>query len=328
MSSDEWLQYRKRGIGASEVGAILGLSPYKSSIELFYDKIGEGLGYNMENLAMFLGHEQENLIAKMWSFWDGSTESMIANYRAGKVVRKMHKVNAYVHNPAYPWLFVSLDRKIIKYDDRGEGALELKTIGGYEADKWESGIPPSHIVQVQTQLLVCEFIFGELASLRDNRVFDVIPFDRHDSICQSVVSQTKEFWDKVEEARKILTQRFEAQRNFNAREVEELTAQLQELEPEPDGSDAFNDFLKEKYKIARPGGRPGTLEQQDDAEAHKRLGGRIKALEEEKQLFENRLKSDIRDGCERLEFGEDGYVSWKADSRGIRKFLNKIKLKD
>lgn len=327
MSPEEWLLYRKRGIGASEVGAILGLSPYKSSIELFYDKIGEGLGYTTENLAMFLGHEQEPLLAKMWQYWDGSQESMISNFRAGNIVRKCHRVNAYVHNPEYPWLFVSLDRKIVKHDGKDEGTLELKTIGGYEADKWESGIPPSHIVQVNTQILVCEFLYGELATLRDNRNFDVLPFDRHDSICQTIVSQTGAFWKKVEEARKILTQRFEAQRNFNQREVEELTAQLQELEPEPDGSDAFNDFLKEKYKIARPGGRPGTLEQQADAEAHKLVTGQIKSLNEKKQLFENRLKNDIRDGCERLEFQDGGYVSWKADSNGVRRFLNKVKTK-
>ena len=326
MSPDEWLKYRKRGIGASEVGAILGLSPYKSSIELFYDKIGEGLGYSTENLAMFLGHEQEPLLAKMWQYWDGSQENMIANFRAGKIVRKCHRVNAYVHNPAFPWLFVSLDRKIVKHDGKDEGTLELKTIGGYEADKWESGIPPSHIVQVNTQILVCEFLYGELATLRDNRVFDVIPFDRHDSICEKIVRQTKEFWDKVEEARKILTRRFEAQRTFNQREVEELTAQLQELEPDPDGSDAFNDFLKEKYKIARPGARQGTIEQQLDAEAHKRIAGQIKALNEEKQLHENRLKSYIRDDFERLEFGSAGFVSWKSDTNGVRRFLNKIKL--
>jgi len=325
MSPEDWLRYRKRGIGASEVGAIMGLSPYKSSIELFYDKIGEEIGYSIENMAMFMGKEQEPFIASMWQYWEGSQESMIANYRAKKLVRKCQRVNAYVHNPKYPWLFVSLDRKINKHGTRGEGTLELKTIGGWEADKWESGIPPSHITQVQTQILVCEFEYGELATLRDNRYFDVIPFEKHASICESVIGQTKEFWDRVEKARVILTRQFEAKRNFNQAAVDDLTAQLHELEPAPDGSDAFNDFLKKKYQIALPGERPGTLEQLETARAHKDLGEKIKELESQKQLHSNVLKNDIRDGCERLDFGANGYVSWKANTNGVRMFLNKVK---
>ena len=54
MSPDDWLGFRGRGIGASEVGYIMGLSPYKSNVELFYEKIGEKLGYNLENIAMFM----------------------------------------------------------------------------------------------------------------------------------------------------------------------------------------------------------------------------------------------------------------------------------
>ena len=54
MTPEQWLGFRKRGIGASEVGAIMGLSQYKSNVELFYDKIGQGLGFNVENIAMFI----------------------------------------------------------------------------------------------------------------------------------------------------------------------------------------------------------------------------------------------------------------------------------
>lgn len=115
MSQDDWLSYRYSGIGASEVGTIMGLDDYKSSIELYYEKIGQGSRYTLENLAMFLGKEQEDFIASIWQHWDGTVEGMIANYRAGKIVRRCQRVNAYVRNPKYPWLFVSLDRKINKH---------------------------------------------------------------------------------------------------------------------------------------------------------------------------------------------------------------------
>jgi putative phage-type endonuclease len=38
--SPEWLEQRESGIGGSEVASILGLSPYKSAVTLFYEKLG------------------------------------------------------------------------------------------------------------------------------------------------------------------------------------------------------------------------------------------------------------------------------------------------
>ena len=140
---------------------------------------------------------------------------MIENFRTQNKVRKMQRVNAYIQNPKFPWLFVSLDRKINKHIDedgkeRGNGALEIKTISSYEADKWEAGIPPGHVVQVQTQLMVTGWKYGELAVLKDGRFFDVFPFDKHAGVCREIAMQTKSFWLRVESARKCLTQKFEA----------------------------------------------------------------------------------------------------------------------
>ena len=37
--SDDWLEQRQSGIGGSEIASILGLSPYKSAVTLFYEKL-------------------------------------------------------------------------------------------------------------------------------------------------------------------------------------------------------------------------------------------------------------------------------------------------
>ena len=134
MSNEDWLRFRKRGIGASEVGAIMGLSQYKSNVELFYEKIGQGLGYTVENIRMYFGKEYENPIARMWEFWGGNEASLIENTRLNRKVRRMQRVKAYIQNPKYPHLFVSLDRRINKHIDpetgkeRGNGALEIKPL--------------------------------------------------------------------------------------------------------------------------------------------------------------------------------------------------------
>lgn len=349
MTQEDWLRFRKRGVGASDVGTILGLNPYKCSAQLFWEKVSDDIGLTVENMAMFLGKEQEDFIANLWQYWEDDEQQMMTNYRAGRIVRRCQRVNAYVINPDFPWLFVSLDRKINKgaktivsaipqahggaiargmnVTETGgtEGALELKTIAGYEADKWEAGIPPSHVVQVQTQLLVCEFLFGELAVLKDGRTLDVIPFEFSPGITETIITRTKEFWDRVEKGRILATRRFEAERNYNYKAVEQLEAELSSIEPPPDGSDAFAKYLKERYRIAEPGEQSGTdehftwaLNDQDAAE-------KIKRLEQARTLAQNQLKNVLRAGADKLTFGPRGYISWKTDAKGSRRFLNKIK---
>ena len=39
LSREEWLKYRKMGIGGSDAGAICGLNPYSSAMQVYHDKI-------------------------------------------------------------------------------------------------------------------------------------------------------------------------------------------------------------------------------------------------------------------------------------------------
>ena len=41
MEREDWLDWRRRGIGGSDVGAICGISKYKSPIDVYLDKIGQ-----------------------------------------------------------------------------------------------------------------------------------------------------------------------------------------------------------------------------------------------------------------------------------------------
>lgn len=319
----DWLDYRKRGVGASDVGTILGMNPYKSSIELFYERLQPTPALSVENIAMFMGHEQEDFVANLWQYWGGTTESLINNYRNGIIVRRCQRVNGYVQNPDYPWLFVSLDRKINKGNNGEEGALEIKTIAGYEADKWEAGIPTPHIVQVMTQMLVCEFGFGEIAALRDGRNFDVYPFTYNENIAKQIIERTKAFWDKVQRGRVLLTQQYEAERNFNQRKANELQAELESLEPEPDGTEAYEKFLKSKFKksMAEVGLIKGTDADFKRAVELVNIKAQIKSYEDKAREQSNHLKRRIGDGL-KLDFGKAGYISWQGDPRT---FLIRIK---
>lgn len=326
MDRETWLSYRHTGIGASEVGAILGLDQYLSSLELYYYKIGEVPRFNTESMAAFIGKVDEDKIANLWQFWEpgGDEQVMIRNFYAKKVIRKCRRVRAYVRNPAYPWLFVSLDRKTdAKYDSRGEGALELKTIGGYEADKWEAGLPPKYITQVQTQIGVCEFGFGEMALLEDNRKFFVYPFDKSDSIFQHVVTATGNFWNKVVAGRKLVNEKYHCMATFNQKRVQELQHEIDALAPEPDGSLAYANYLKDRFDNPNKMERQGTSAELSAAIEHWRVVSELKELQEQKNLQESYLKKGMAD-IQVLDFGAYGKVYWHKTENG-RLFRNKLK---
>ena len=326
MSDEDWLRFRKKGIGASEVGYIMGLSPYKSNVELFYEKIAQGIGANVEIVPTFMGKYMEAIIADLWQYWEDNQIKMQENYNAGRKVRTMQRVNAYIQNPKYPHLFASLDRRINKYGKRGNGCLEIKTLGGWEAEKWEAGVPPSHIVQVNAQMLVTSWKFAELAIFEDGRYLNVYPFKPHKGITQAIIKQTTEFWQRVQAARKALTQKFEAEQNFNTRKVRELEAELQRLEPTPDASVSLANFLKEKYREAEVlSERRGTLLEFELAKEHYQLKEQRKALDVDILLKENTLKAGMQ-ATECITFGEGGRIIWKNDARGARRFKNQIKV--
>ncbi len=327
MSREDWLTYRHTGIGASEVGTILGLDDYTSSLELFYYKIGAKPKFDTEGLMQFMGHEQEPLIAKMWKYWEGDVESMIRNFREGKVIRTCRKVNGFIRNKEFPWLYVSLDRLIPKQKGRGEGTLELKTIGGYESDKWEAGIPPKYVTQVQTQMLVSAFEWGEMALLQDGRRMDVLPFEISDGITQHIVTKTKEFWDKVVEGRKLVNEQYLAAINFNERRVQEINAQLDLLAPEPDGTLAYAEYLSEKYNKPRQTDRRGTEEELETARLQRIYSNQVKEITELKVLQENKLKKAMGE-YQVLDFGAEGKVYWSVNSMKSRTFRNRISGQD
>lgn len=323
-SPEKWLRFRKDGVGASEVGTVLGLNPYKSACELFHEKLDPEPFYSIESINQFMGHYDEEKVADLWQYWEGSPESVVSNYRAARIVRKCRRVNGYIQNPKYPWLFVSLDRIINKAGTGKEGALEIKTINSYEADKWEAGIPMSHVVQLADQMLVCEFDFGELAVLKDGRDLQVYPFELRETMAAVIIEQTKIFWDKVMQGRMIATQKFQAVRDFNMKAANEYQAQLDLLEPEPDGSEAYERFMKDKFKksMAEVGVIAGTEEQLQLAITYKDLHEQMKVLEERQRKASNELKRAIADK-NKLDFGKAGFVSWAGDPRRFSVKLKK-----
>lgn len=41
LSREEWLAYRRQGIGGSDVAGIMGISPFRTARDIYYDKLNK-----------------------------------------------------------------------------------------------------------------------------------------------------------------------------------------------------------------------------------------------------------------------------------------------
>jgi putative phage-type endonuclease len=58
----EWLEWRKQGIGGSDIAAILGLSPWKTPLQVYLDKTSDNVEVTEENEAMLWGNILEGVV--------------------------------------------------------------------------------------------------------------------------------------------------------------------------------------------------------------------------------------------------------------------------
>lgn len=320
MDDAQWLAFRENGVGGSESGAILGLNKYQSSIELFYQKIMPPRAKD-ENEAMHWGKALEDLISDRWQYWENDPATMIANYKAERIVRRCRRINAYIINPAFPHMFASLDRLINKNGTDQESVLECKTISGYVVDQWESGIPPSYVIQLQQYLTITELNDGEIALLKDGRYMDVLPFKRNDVLCKTIVEKTTEFWQRVTAARDELAKH--GLRYFSDDLPDEIKHLVYQFEPSPDGSEAYANFLNSRW-TSRGELKKGTDEELNLAFEYNRIKAAIENLEDQAREYSNKLKAEIQDN-DGLDFGANGKVTWRTSKNGIRSLRVSVK---
>lgn len=324
--SQAWKDFSFPCLGASEVASVMGLNPYKSIIELYYEKIGVKQIYDNDNAAMFWGRELEEQIANKWQYWDGTVETMIDNFANKNILRRCRRLNAYVQNKAYPWLFVSLDRVINKSksgeEEVEEGSLECKTISGWSSDMWEGGIPVMYVAQLQAQLIACGFKYGEIAILKDGRHFEVYPFDAHPEIGSKILHMTEMFYKLVKAGIECFLLHTYAPTDDLK---QEYYGKLDQLAPEPDGSDAYKNYLSEKYNKAEVGEVRGTIVEEQHAMNYKFYSDKIKDLETFKTESSNKLKAFMKETT-RLDLGDVGSCTWNENKHGTRTFNVRAKV--
>jgi len=180
--SPEWHKARMAGIGASDVAAILGLSPWQTPLGVYRAKMGVP-NEIPENLAFF-GHALEAPIAD----WIEHKHMATVGTLTGGIAARSDE---------WPWLTASPDR--IAWDHpvlHDRIPVEIKTSSAYSKDSWADGVPLYYETQVQTQIAVLGAPFGWLAVLHGGNSPELYRVERDDDfILNHLIPKTRAFWE-------------------------------------------------------------------------------------------------------------------------------------
>lgn len=176
MEKDEWLQWRRKGIGGSHAAAILGLNPYMSAFDVYAEI--KGLAPEQpDNEAMRQGRDLEDYVASRF------TEA------TGKSVRKR---NAILQHPEHPWLIGNIDRVVVGED----AGVECKTTSVLNKSRFAQGkFPPIYYVQCVHYMALTGADRWYLAVLVLNKGFHVFTIERDESEIEALIEAEKAFWE-------------------------------------------------------------------------------------------------------------------------------------
>lgn len=149
-SHDEWLKNRTVGIGGSDSSAILGISPFKSNIDLWLEKTGQKEPEDISDDAKVkYGHDAEDSIRNLFMLDHPEYELFHDEY----MILRSNK---------YPFLQASLDGELTEIETGKRGILEIKTteiMNKQMLDEWKNGIPNHYYTQCLHYLIVTGYEF-------------------------------------------------------------------------------------------------------------------------------------------------------------------------
>ena len=195
MSRADWLEERRKSLGGSDMGAVLGLNPWRSPYAVWADKTGK-LVEDRETEAVRIGRDLEDYVAKRFCEASG---------------KKVRRLNALLRNNRKgPWLHANVDRLVVGE----ESGLECKTASALNASRFAGGeFPATYYAQCVTYLAVTEYSRWFLAVLVMGREFKIFQMttvsdDPCPEWCESsvyvspeeidaLITAAAEFWDRV-----------------------------------------------------------------------------------------------------------------------------------
>lgn len=177
MPHEQWLSERRKGIGGSDAGAIIGLNPYKTAFDVYADKL-QLVPDKEDNEAMRQGRDLEEYVAKRFEEQTG---------------KKVRRENHILYNSDYPFAFANVDRMVI-----GERAgLECKTTKCLNLKRYKNGeFPSEYYCQCMHYMMVTGLEKWYLAVLVFGAEFKVFELERDENEIKALAEAERIFWNE------------------------------------------------------------------------------------------------------------------------------------
>lgn len=183
-SREEWLEYRRKGIGGSDSATIVGMNPYATPFSLWAEK--SGLTPEKEDTeAMRIGRDLEPYVVKRF-------KEYMAEHGAAKRIKEC---NYILRHPKYPWMLANVDRLIV-----GEKAgLECKTTATLNLKQFKNGeYPDRYYTQCVHYMAVTGAERWYLAVLVLGKGFFVFAIERDEEEIAALIEAEQDFWSMVQ----------------------------------------------------------------------------------------------------------------------------------
>ena len=177
----QWLELRRQGIGGSDVAAIIGISKWRTPLDIYNDKTEEGEpadGQEDDNPSMEWGRRLEPVIREKYAdatgFWVSKPEAMFVN-------------------TDHPFMIADVDG--ICEDGR---ILECKTArsGKDWGEEGTGEIPQYYQTQVQHYMAVLGAPVCDVAVLIGGSDFRIYTVRRDQELIDLLINDEEEFWEK------------------------------------------------------------------------------------------------------------------------------------
>lgn len=244
---DAWARMRTTGIGASEMAALLGESPWASALSVYLDKT-RSAPTPEQTEAQFWGLKLERTIAEVYEERTGRPTPW-----SGLMLRSQQ----------YPWLTCTLDATTALAGTTHFWPLDCKTASAFKADDWSEGAPREYYLQLQHQMIVTGAERATIACLLGGQRLVWCDVARDEVEQRRIIHMSRIFWERCvlprvppapdgsEASKRALLELYPEATQATVRlgeEFEEPYAELSELKRQRKAIDAQIDALENRFK--------------------------------------------------------------------------------
>lgn len=148
---EEWLQERKKGLGASDAGTIIGVNKWKTNVDLWQEKVGlrEPDDISHKSYVQY-GHDAEPHLRALFAL--DHPELRVTYESPYKMI----------FSDELPFIFATPDGELEELATGRKGGLEVKTteiMNPRQWSEWKGRIPDQYFAQVCHQFLATDWDF-------------------------------------------------------------------------------------------------------------------------------------------------------------------------